>query len=86
MENFKENIAIIVVVAISIASIVSSSYRTSVREHTQIAEIEENRTELEATNSNLKEDLKDIHESLDEIEANLALIKKEIDKRQKQKE
>ena len=85
MENFKENIAIIVVVVISIASIVSSSYRTSVREHAQIVEIEENRSEIEETSGNLKKDLEDIHKSLDEIEKNLDLIKKEVEKRQNQK-
>ena len=86
MEEFKETLAIITVIVISVSAVVFSSYKTAVREHDQIAEISENRSDLEKTNSKLKEDLKDIHESLDEIEANLALIKKEIDKRQKQKE
>ena len=45
MEDFKENLAIIIVIIISISAIVFSSYKTAVREHAQIAEIEENRTE-----------------------------------------
>jgi septal ring factor EnvC (AmiA/AmiB activator) len=86
MEDFKENLAIIAVIIISVSAVVYSSYKTAVREHDQIAEISENRSDLEKTNSKLKEDLKSIHASLDQIEANLDLIKKEIEKREKQKE
>ena len=86
MENFKETIAFVTILVISISAIIYSSYNTAVREHSQLKEIRDNRSDLEATNSKIREDLKNIHANLDQIEANLDLIKKEIEKKQKQKE